>query len=356
VESIRKVKIYGAGSIGNHLANASRRLGWEVTVCDISDDALARMKTKIYPERYGAWDEAIQLFPNAKAPKGGFDLIIIGTPPEYHLPLAVEALGESPKALLIEKPICPPDLSKADDFQRLVKKGKTRVFVGYDHVVGKALKEVEHVIESGVIGQPLTLDVEFREHWEGIFKAHSWLKGPEDSYLGYWQKGGGASGEHSHALNLWQHLAHVLEKGRVIEVSATIHYVKEGKAHYDDLFLLNLKTEKGLVGRVVQDVVTRPSRKWARVQGTDGAVDWVANYNTDGDAVMVSKGSAAPEIKMFPKKRPDDFIEELKHIEAHLQPGAAMSPLSWERGIETMSVVAAAHASEEQGETIGVRS
>jgi phosphoglycerate dehydrogenase-like enzyme len=28
------VKILGAGSIGNHLANASRRLGWNVTLCD----------------------------------------------------------------------------------------------------------------------------------------------------------------------------------------------------------------------------------------------------------------------------------------------------------------------------------
>ncbi len=34
-----KVKIFGAGSIGNHLANAARVLGWSVDLCDV-DGAL----------------------------------------------------------------------------------------------------------------------------------------------------------------------------------------------------------------------------------------------------------------------------------------------------------------------------
>ena len=35
-----RVKIYGAGSIGNHLANASRQLDWRVDICDIDAKAL----------------------------------------------------------------------------------------------------------------------------------------------------------------------------------------------------------------------------------------------------------------------------------------------------------------------------
>jgi pyruvate/2-oxoglutarate dehydrogenase complex dihydrolipoamide dehydrogenase (E3) component len=44
-----KVKIFGAGSIGNHLANASRRLDWQVDVVDIDLAALKRMREEIYP-------------------------------------------------------------------------------------------------------------------------------------------------------------------------------------------------------------------------------------------------------------------------------------------------------------------
>ena len=45
-----KVKICGAGSIGNHLANASRALGWSVDIVDVDPGALERTKNEIYPK------------------------------------------------------------------------------------------------------------------------------------------------------------------------------------------------------------------------------------------------------------------------------------------------------------------
>ena len=41
---MRTIKIIGAGSIGNHLANACRHMGWEVDMYDIDPDALKRTK------------------------------------------------------------------------------------------------------------------------------------------------------------------------------------------------------------------------------------------------------------------------------------------------------------------------
>ena len=39
-----RLKIYGAGSIGNYMAHAPGQLGWEVVVCDVSEVALERMR------------------------------------------------------------------------------------------------------------------------------------------------------------------------------------------------------------------------------------------------------------------------------------------------------------------------
>ena len=136
-----KVKIIGAGSIGNHLAHASRSLGWDVTICDVDQAALDRTKSQIYPTRYGTWDDAISLSLVDTAPRGKFDLIIVGTPPDSHLPLALDALTEHPKALLIEKPLCSPTLDGAETLKTQVADSKTLTFVGYDHVVGKAAQE-----------------------------------------------------------------------------------------------------------------------------------------------------------------------------------------------------------------------
>lgn len=45
------VKFLGAGSIGNHLANAARTKGWDVTLSDMDHLALERTKTENYPMR-----------------------------------------------------------------------------------------------------------------------------------------------------------------------------------------------------------------------------------------------------------------------------------------------------------------
>ena len=83
-----KVKIYGAGSIGNHLAHACRDKGWEVLICDIDPEALERTKNDIYPARYGHWDKTIRLATLENLPDEEFDIVIVGTPPDTHLRIA----------------------------------------------------------------------------------------------------------------------------------------------------------------------------------------------------------------------------------------------------------------------------
>jgi len=350
-----RVKIYGAGSIGNHLAYAARHLGWNVVVSDISPEALERMRLQIYPDRYGQWDNGIDLCLNQDAPMGDFDLIFIGTPPDLHLDLALQALQEKPRAVIIEKPLCTPSLDRTQEFYQVVLSSDSRVFVGYNHVVATATRKVEELLSNNTIGHIESIYVDFREHWQGIFQAHSWLKGPEDSYLGYWERGGGASGEHSHAINLWQHFAQYAGAGKVKEVNAMLDYVSDGKAWYDKTCLIELKTETGLIGQVVQDVVSIPFRKVARIQGEGGSIEWVCGYDAEGDAVIESHRDSEELFYHFPKRRPDDFIEEMKHIDDVLRKNLP-SPFAMglEQGLDTMLVLAAAHRSEAENARIWI--
>lgn len=349
-----RVKIYGAGSIGNHLSNASRVMGWSVDLCDVDPAAIERARTQIYPGRYGVWDNSIRLFNNDEAPRGGYDLIIIGTPPDTHISLAMDAIKEKPRAILVEKPFCTPDLMGAQELFLAAKEAGVAVFTGYDHVVGQASEQFSKIAISGRLGDIQTLDVEFREFWGGIFAAHPWLKGPADSYLGYWMRGGGASGEHSHALNLWQHFAHTIEGGRVVEVQAMMEFVNDGKVDYDKLCMMNLRTENGLTGRVVQDVVTDPPRKWARIQGKDGYAEWHCGFKQGSDAVFEGAGTRLINEYLFQKTRPDDFVMELRHIEAALSGSPPRSGLSIERGLDTMLIVAAAHKSMKEKRNVRI--
>ncbi len=351
-----RTKIYGAGSIGNHLAQAARRAGWDVAVVDPEESALRRMREEIYPNRYGAWDESIKLYLLGEEPKGGFEVIMLGTPPHVRMSLASLALDEDPKVLLLEKPLCPPSLEGVPEFQKKLEKSRTAVVVGYDHVVSSVVRKAEEILANGAFGKPQALDVEFRQNWQGIFAAHPWLSGPEDTYLGFWRKGGGASGEHSHATNLWQHFARFLGLGAIRQVSAAMQMVKNDKVDYDQSCFLNFVTENGFVGRVAQDVITKPDRKWLRIQCEGGFVEILINGWDKGDLLRFApSGQSLNELKIE-KTRPDDFYEEILHIQEILagKIKVADSPLAFERGLDTMKVIKAAHVSREEGRAVTI--
>lgn len=344
-----KVKIFGAGSIGNHLANAAIFKGWDVTITDIDSDALSRTKNKIYPSRYGKFNTNIKLFHTDDVPKKGFDWIFIGTPPDTHVNIALSVLDERPKAILIEKPFSTPDLKGCQELYLKSKKMGIKIFVGYDHIVAPS---TNYFLEkSKTINNIQSLDVYFREHWEGIFNAHPWLSGPEDTYLGFWKRGGGALGEHSHGLNLWQYIANNIGLGRVKYVQASLKYVENRKCAYDKLAMLHLITEKGFVGNVIQDVITKPALKFMRLQGDDKSIEWQCRSSPYCDVVK-QIGKTKSE-KIYKKNRPDDFINELDHLENILATNIK-SPISIEYGLETMLVIAAAHKSSISGKKVTI--
>lgn len=350
-----KVKILGAGSIGNHLAYACRQLGWSVTLCDIDAEALRRTQDEIFPGRYGKWDETIRLARPTEVADENFEVIIIGTPPDSHIDLALECLAKkTPQVLLIEKPLCPPSLKNCERLAQIAKKARTRVLVGYNHTLTSNTFLAEQWLQEGLLGEILTIDAEIREHWKCIFKAHPWISGPEETYLGYTQRGGGALAEHSHGLAIWQHFARLSGHGRIVEVSAMLDMVQEGGAHYDRLAQLSLRTETGLTGLLVQDVITEPARKYLRIQGSKGYLDWHINAKPGADAVKSWLQDGVERTQYFEKTRPDDFLPEIKHIERIVSNPELFSPISLEYGIETMLVIAAAIQSHQEKRVIKI--
>ena len=50
---MKKILIFGSGSIGNHMAHACRKIGYDVYITDIDNKALIRMKEKFIPQDTG---------------------------------------------------------------------------------------------------------------------------------------------------------------------------------------------------------------------------------------------------------------------------------------------------------------
>ena len=337
------VLICGAGSIGNHLCFACRNKGWKVDIFDIDPLALDRTRQEIYPTRYGKWDESINLIQKIDWSKK-YDVILVGTPPDSHLELMTKLLsGFSPKVLLVEKPLCGPDMAGYKEFSRATAHMSCEILVGYNHNLTKNTVRVEELINDGCVGNPLSVHVRWLEHWGGIFAAHPWLSGPEDSYLGQCKLGGGACAEHSHAISLWQHFARCLGAGEVEEVIAHLDIVEGSGIHYDQSANLVLLASSGLSGSVTQDVVTAPPVKMARIQGDVGFIEWYASFEGGDDLVIYQTGGSGLQKEHFPRARPDDFVGEIDHIGKLLEGETMPSPISLKHGAETMKVVSSAH-------------
>lgn len=350
-----RVKIIGAGSIGNHLAHGCRSRDWSVTMTDIDSAALARTREDIYPSRYGSWDPDIRLAGPDELAGEHFDLVVIGTPPDTHMRIAALELNrKAPKVLLIEKPLCTPDLDGCVELQELAAKQGTRVLVAYNHRLTEHTRLAAAWLDEVGVGEVTTLRSLFREHWGGIFGAHPWLSGPADTYLGFTSRGGGAIGEHSHGINIWQYFAQLAGQGRITAVSAELDEVERDGAAYDRIAQLSVRTESGLLGTIVQDVVTRPAQKWLRLEGSDGHLEWQVNANPDHDLVRLVRDDGKGREQFVAKARPDDFRGEIDHIADLLTTPAMPSPLDLPSGLATMCVIAAALESARTGRRVAV--
>ena len=350
-----RVKVIGAGSIGNHLGHGCRTLGMDVTLCDIDSGALERARDVIYPSRYGAWDDAIRLATPDEVSGESFDIVIVGTPPATHVNIATKELQASaPSILLIEKPLSHPDPVAIDKFLEHANASSTRVLVGYNQRLKPNTLHFAELAKTLDLGPLVGLSSNMLESWDGILKAHFWMANERDSYLAFTDQGGGALLEHSHALNLFLYFAELLNQGRVTDVSADIQWVNHEDGRYDRDSSLSLTLESGLVGSVRQDLHTWPAQKEAIASFEGGKLVWSMGSDSD----QVEHRSTSDEVIEswdFPKTRPDDFLGEIRHLKSLLENPATSSPIDLSAGIKVMDVIVAAFESSRTGKPETVR-
>lgn len=128
----------------------------------------------------------------------------------------------------------------------------------------------------------------------------------------------------------------------------------KGKALYDSIAAFQFVTDKGKIGRVVQDVITLPVKKRAFIQGEHGFIEWVCNGHPEGDVVRFDTLEDGPGEKIFKKIRQDDFYLEMLHINDILEKkiSSTASPISLESGVTVMKVLSVAYKNRNNGKTI----
>lgn len=308
------ILIFGAGSIGNHMAFAARKLKSDVYLTDINPLALKRMKKEIYPNRYKNWDKKIRFIDFKKVfnQKINFDLIIVGTPPNTHIKLFKKCFKKLIfKKILIEKPLCVYNENNFKDLNKLLK--KKMIFCGYNHSISNAYHYFSNLIDKKFKNIEY-LDVNWNEGWQGILKAHFWIKNEFQSYLGNIKDGGGALHEHSHGLHLFQLILDKFKlKIKNFKKNVIINFKKKGEKKYDNYTHMTLSKPNQIL-KYTTDLISYPAEKKILIKKGcyKATLEFNHKYNTDN--VSFFKNNKLLTSKNFKKTRSSEFEGELKHI------------------------------------------
>lgn len=312
---MKNILIFGAGSIGNHMAYACRKLGLVVYITDIDPAALIRMKNKIYPKRYKKWDEKIKIFNFNEILNTSinFELIILGTPPETHFDLyklCKENLKY--KKILIEKPIINYSNKNINNLKKISK--NDLVFCGYNHSISPAF--LYFMKKISLDGNIKSVKVNWCEGWNGILKAHYWLKNEFDSYLGDYKRGGGSLQEHSHGFHLlFIIILKVLKFNlKKLNFNSFSIFKKLKNKKYDILSSFNSNYNKINIVYTT-DLITNPSKKNIIIFSSNKIYEFQCSYKKNLDLVTIKNlNNNLIFTKTFKKTRSSEFENEIKHL------------------------------------------
>ena len=311
---MKKVLIFGSGSIGNHMAFACRKIGMDVFITDISSKALNRMKNKIYPMRYKKWDKKIKIINYKEVFNFDtvYDLIIIGSPPETHLKLYFDCKNKLKfKKILIEKPISNFANKLLKKFTNSMK--NKMIFCGYNHSISLSFNYFKnHVLKYFKVYK--TLEINWKEGWDGILGAHFWLKNEFDTYLGNIKRGGGALQEHSHGLHLMLVILKILKVDyKKLNFKSNVLFKKKRNIKYDMYSNISAVSKNSLIN-YESDLKTFPAQKNITITNDNYKAQWKCNYQSGKDCVNLFHKNKLKFTKIFKKTRSSEFENELKEI------------------------------------------
>ena len=308
---IKKILIFGSGSIGTHHANAAVSLNCDVFITDKKDSQLINMRENIYPERYGKWNKKIKILPYSQVfnLKHYFDIIIIGVPPKNHLSLIKLCKKNLKfKKILVEKPLCVYN----ENFNFLKKKDlKDKVFCGYNHSVSKSfiyfLENLKNILKKNK--SKVKIDIEWKESFDLILKAHPWIKSLNQSYLSNYNIGGGVSHEYSHAIHLFIILKEFLFKKNTPNFKKKITFKKVGSFKYDNFVNLTYFDNSKKLNLIINSK-NNPAIKKINVDiNGKKFLDWDRLMEKKKETCSVN--FPVKKNKIFSINRRKDFINEL---------------------------------------------
>ncbi|MDA1129419.1 MAG: Gfo/Idh/MocA family oxidoreductase [Chloroflexi bacterium] len=333
-----KALVLGCGSIGMRHVDHLLRLG-DVTVeaADLSPAIRQTVESRFGVKVFSDAETALERHP---------DCVLICTPAESHVPVALQAL-DSGAHLFIEKPVSTDLDGLAGLMARAETSGKT-VQVGYNLRFHPAMIKIKRMVETGLLGRVLVAHAEF-----GLY-LDKWWPGRDyrQSYMAHADLGGGLLLDASHEIDslMWF-------LGDVQEVSAMGGKLSDLEIDGADVFKVIMKMKSGAMASLHLDCLQPTYTRMYRLAGEDTSLMWDCPKGR-ADTSLGRLQTFDSGLGRFKSVRlrgdpQDTYVEELRDFLRCVRTGQA--PLvGLEQGIRVIEVIEAIKSSIESGQTVTV--
>ena len=222
--------------------------------------------------------------------------------------------------------------------QTLLSATESRVFVGYNHSFSPAFKHFLELINKDRDIQ--CVKSQWLESWDGIFAAHPWLSGPQDSYLGFSRRGGGALSEHSHGLHLLLCCMDVLNVNdwRVASLEASMAPC----GMYDERCDITIQDSSLPIKFLYStDVLSKQVNKSIEAFAHDSTFSCTFGSNNGSfDKVVVDDSNGNTKEYYYQRTRTLDFHHEILALSEAISSNdfSSLNHVSWNKGLDISSI------------------
>ena len=252
----QSVLIAGCGSIGRRHARVLHDLGIvDIRVCDPSLARIEAITTEIPVHRtYLDYADGLHDQPDA---------VLIGTPPELHIPMAIQAL-DAGLHVFSEKPVS-DSLDQIDELGQAIKRSDKVYMVGLCFRYHGGLTLAKKYLEEGRIGRLVSIRLRMSENLAKVrpdYKSMCTLK-----QLGTYDL------SHEVDLACWFADAPVTEIQAMHGVYSDLGFTAP------DIAQLNLRFGDRCLASVYLDFFSKPRTRFTELMGTEGTItvkfgDW----------------------------------------------------------------------------------
>jgi predicted dehydrogenase len=251
-----KVLIVGAGSIGCRHIQCLKEIGVaDVFVCEPGEVNMKAVRSRF--DIAGAFTNL------AEAIKTTYDGVIVCVPNHLHAAVAVPII-ERGMPVLLEKPI-EVDLASAQKINEAVNNYNVVCQIGYCLRFSSAMEQIRAIIDSGTLGKVFCADVTVGQY------LPDWRPGVDyrKVYSAIKSQGGGVCLDISHELDYFRWFF-----GEPVHVQSHVQKVSGLEIEVEDVAETIVITDRGTVGRIHLDYLSRISRRRLSIIAEKGNIEY----------------------------------------------------------------------------------